>query len=100
MRRKVSSHGRIGVINPIVKIAHRRRVRAFLSLRLWIHKLGRISKWRLRAGKIYPSSCRRPLTWRSMRKSAICSEISPNMKMITEVVKANTDMLVKRFCVT
>lgn len=31
-----------------------------------------------------------------MRKSAICSEIKPSMKMITEVVSAKTDILVKR----
>ena len=79
----------IRVIDPIVEIAQCRYVRRILSFWLRIHAIGN-----------HPSSWRRPLSWRSMRKSAICSEIKPNMKIITAVVKANTDMLVKRFCVT
>ena len=79
----------VGVIDPIVEIAQRRYIRFILSFRLRNHATGN-----------YPSSCRRPLSWRSMRRRAICSEIKPNMKIITAVLKANTDMLVKRFWVT
>ena len=86
VRRNFRRQPGVGVIDPIVEIAQCRYIRTILRFGLRNH-----------ATNNYPSSCRRPLSWRSMRRRAICSEIKPNMKMITAVLKANADMLVKRF---